>query len=105
MWNWSRAAFEAFAAPVPSTESNLPRVPICSSSFPSGPYFWMAPSPLPATQTLSFLIDETAVDRAGNGVWSPHDPTTLPSGSNLMIEGAEIDVSFSSSVMLRRLTT
>jgi hypothetical protein len=36
---------------------------------------------------------------------SPHDPTTLPSVSNLMIEGAEIEVSFSSSVMLRRFTT
>jgi hypothetical protein len=43
---------EAFAAPRPATESNFPRVPICIKSLPSGAYFWIAPSPLPATHTL-----------------------------------------------------
>ncbi len=49
MWNWSCAALRPLPRRVPSTESNLPRVPICSSSLPSGAYFWMTPSPLPAT--------------------------------------------------------
>ena len=52
MWSWSRAALSPAPRRVPSTESNLPLVPICSSSLPSGAYFCTMPSPLPATQTL-----------------------------------------------------
>src|SRR5262245_28883334 len=48
----SRAAFKPLPRRVPSTESNFPPVPTCSRSLPSGAYFWMAPSALPATQTL-----------------------------------------------------
>ena len=52
MWSWSRASLLPWPRRVPSTELNLPRVPICSSSLLSGEYFWMTPSALPATQTF-----------------------------------------------------
>ncbi len=72
---------------------------------PSGAYFWTMPSELPATQTfLSWSTKQPWIE-LGTVFWSPQEPTTLPAMSNLMIEGAEIEVSFSSSVMLRRLTT
>src|SRR5436190_7322233 len=57
MWNWSWAALSPLPRRVPSTESNLPRVPTCSSSLPSGPYFWSL-----------VAVDEAAVDRARDGL-------------------------------------
>jgi hypothetical protein len=43
---------EALAAPGAVDGIEFSARPICSSSLPSGAYFWMAPSPLPATQTF-----------------------------------------------------
>src|SRR6476620_7002469 len=86
-------------------ESNLPRVPICKSSLPSAEYFWTIASALPATKTLPRRSTKQPWIELGTVAWSPHDPTTLPSVSNLMIDGAEVEVSFSSSVISRRLTT
>ena len=65
----------------------------------------MMPSALPATQTLLSRSTSQPWIEPGTVFWSPHEPATFPSTSNLMIDGAEIEVSFSSSVMLRRLTT
>ena len=52
LYRRSGAALRGLPLPVPSTESNRPRVPIWMSSFPSWLYFWMMPSPLAPTHTL-----------------------------------------------------
>ena len=90
---------------VPSAESNLPLVPIWISSLPLWSYFWMMPSLLPVTQTLLSRSTVQPWMPPGTTLGSPHEVRRLPAGSNFMIAGAAIDVSFSSAVMSRRLVT
>ncbi len=74
-------------------------------SFPAGSYFWITPSLLPATQTLPARSTKQPWIEPGTVFWSPQEAITSPAGLNLMIDGAEVEVCFSSSVMSARLTT
>ena len=62
-------------------------------------------SPLPATQTLPARSTKQPWIEPGTVFGLPQEATTSPAGLNLMIDGAEVEVSFSSSVMSARLTT
>src|SRR5579872_3876388 len=65
----------------------------------------MMPSVFPPTQTLFSLSKVQPWMELGTLSGSPNDLTRLPAVSNIRIGGACCEVSFSSSVMLRRLTT
>ena len=56
MWNIAAAELSGVPLTVPSEESSMPFLPICSSSLlPSWVYFWIMPEGALAIQTLPSL--------------------------------------------------